>query len=245
MRRINAMRFVRGLPAESRQAIENGQVNLSTLSLAQSRTQMATPQEKLELFETLKGKSQKQTEQLLADRAGEPIPEERERVLAGGAVQIQFVADAELAEMFERIRGLVAHVNPKMSYAELIKTMAKRTLKQLDPAQPRMTRSFSAAEKRCSTNQPTSRAIPRTIPQTTRRMVWARDRGQCTYRDPETGTLCDSRFLLQLDHIQPWALGGTHTAENLRMRCQAHNLHTAAETFARTQSVLQDRKCSS
>src|SRR6185437_2140849 len=171
MRRINAMRFVRGLPVESRQAIEEGQVNLSTLSLAQTRAQAATPQEKLEIFETLKGKSQKQTEQLLADRVGEPIPEERERVLAGGAVQIQFVADAELAEMLERIRRLTAHVNPQMSYAELIKTMAKRTLKQLDPAQPRMTRSFSAAEKRCSTNQPTSRAIPRTIPQTTRRMV--------------------------------------------------------------------------
>jgi 5-methylcytosine-specific restriction endonuclease McrA len=39
------------------------------------------------------------------------------------------------------------------------------------------------------------------------------------------------RHLLQIDHIKPYALGGTHDPENLRVLCAAHNQHEARKTF--------------
>jgi hypothetical protein len=38
---------------------------------------------------------------------------------------------------------------------------------------------------------------------------------------------------LQLDHVIPHAEGGEPTVANLRLRCRAHNLHTAREHFGR------------
>ena len=71
--------------------------------------------------------------------------------------------------------------------------------------------------------------ITRTIPAAVRRHIWLRDRGRCTYRDPESGRCCGSRHLVQIDHVQPYAMGGSASAENLRLMCFAHNHDRATE----------------
>ena len=82
---------------------------------------------------------------------------------------------------------------------------------------PRMTRRRARA------------TITRTIPAAVKRHIWLRDRGQCTYRDPESGRCCGSRHLVQIDHVQPYAMGGLASAENLRLLCSAHNRDRATE----------------
>lgn len=69
-----------------------------------------------------------------------------------------------------------------------------------------------------------------TIPAEVRRQVWVRDGGRCTFvaRD---GTRCGSRWKLELDHVTPWALGGSSMVDDLRLRCRAHNLLYAEEIF--------------
>jgi hypothetical protein len=62
----------------------------------------------------------------------------------------------------------------------------------------------------------------RHIPEPTKREVWHRDEGRCTH-PYANGTRCYSRFALQFDHIVPWAYGGTHKADNLRLLCRAHH----------------------
>ena len=71
--------------------------------------------------------------------------------------------------------------------------------------------------------------ITRTIPAAVRRHIWLRDRGRCTYRDPESGRCCGSRHLVQIDHVQPYAMGGSASAANLRLLCSAHNHDRATE----------------
>ena len=71
--------------------------------------------------------------------------------------------------------------------------------------------------------------ITRTIPAAVKRHIWLRDRGRCTYRDPESGRCCGSRHLVQIDHVQPYAMGGSASAENLRLLCSAHNRDRATE----------------
>ena len=56
-----------------------------------------------------------------------------------------------------------------------------------------------------------------------RKYIWERDGGQCTYVHHETKRCCSSRHLLQIDHIQPFALGGRSEKENLRFLCAGHN----------------------
>ena len=63
----------------------------------------------------------------------------------------------------------------------------------------------------------------RYIPAPVRREVWRRDRGCCSYVDPRSGRRCGSRFLLELDHIVPFALGGSAEPGNLRVHCAAHH----------------------
>ena len=72
--------------------------------------------------------------------------------------------------------------------------------------------------------QPPHRARrSRNIPAPVRREVWRRDGGGCSYVDPHSGRRCGSRFLLELDHIVPFALGGSAEPRNLRLRCSAHH----------------------
>ena len=65
--------------------------------------------------------------------------------------------------------------------------------------------------------------ISRAIPSYLRKYIWERDGGQCSYIHHETKHRCASRHLLQIDHIQPFALGGRSEKENLRLLCAGHN----------------------
>ena len=71
----------------------------------------------------------------------------------------------------------------------------------------------------------------RAIPARVKREVWQRDGGECSFVDPDSGRRCGSRFLLEIDHVVPYAVGGTHDAGNLRVYCGAHHRyrHATAE----------------
>jgi hypothetical protein len=66
----------------------------------------------------------------------------------------------------------------------------------------------------------------RYIPAALKREIWKRDQARCSYRSPD-GKQCSSRYALEVDHIQPFALGGYTTLENLRLLCRAHNTYQA------------------
>ena len=65
--------------------------------------------------------------------------------------------------------------------------------------------------------------ISHSIPSHLRKYIWERDQGQCSYVHHKTKRRCNSRHLLQIDHIQPFALGGKTEKENLRLLCAGHN----------------------
>ena len=73
--------------------------------------------------------------------------------------------------------------------------------------------------------------IQRAIPAKIRKDIWARDQGRCTYVNPKTGRRCNSKYLLQVDHIKPFALGGGSEKENLRLLCAGHNRFRSEQTF--------------
>ena len=76
---------------------------------------------------------------------------------------------------------------------------------------------------------PLSQVRGRAIPAAVKRQVWERDRGCCTYVDGGSGRRCGSRHLVQIDHIFPYALGGSAEPDNLRLLCAAHHRHRHAD----------------
>ncbi len=69
-----------------------------------------------------------------------------------------------------------------------------------------------------ATDEETSRRIPAGV----RDAVFARDKGRCTYVG-SNGRRCASTHHLQIDHVIPYARGGTNTFGNLRLLCERHN----------------------
>ena len=65
------------------------------------------------------------------------------------------------------------------------------------------------------------------------REVRERDGDRCTFESPD-GRRCSATARLEFHHILAWALGGETTAEQLTLRCRAHNHHQAVLDFGAT-----------
>jgi len=100
----------------------------------------------------------------------------------------------------------------------------------MQPQRTAVATTGEASEVR--TVQPKKNARRRHIPRETQREVVARDGEQCTYVDAD-GNRCPARGFLELDHVEPRALGGGDDAGNLRLRCRAHNYRHAEQVFGR------------
>ncbi len=77
-----------------------------------------------------------------------------------------------------------------------------------------------------------AREQSRHIPVAVRDEVQCRDGDRCTYVSPD-GKRCEAIQNLQVDHIEPHALGGSHELPNLRLLCAAHNRLVAEKIFGR------------
>src|SRR5687768_16700960 len=76
---------------------------------------------------------------------------------------------------------------------------------------------------------PSSSPGSRHVPAAVRREVWKRDGGQCAFVGD--ARRCTERGFLELHHVIPFADGGPTTAENLQLRCRAHNVSEAEQHF--------------
>ena len=241
--------------------------------------------EKENLVKRVEGCSTRATEKLLSE--ADPslsLPKERVRFLGKGKIEIKMVIDEQCHKELEKLKNLLSHRNPRLSYGELISILSKEALKRHDPgekntrhrkeekvqenpsikkqefkdksadltvtsapklkqkdeipehletlsgkpvASARKSGQINQYSKEKATFTPKPRhqikKINRSIPSHLRKYIWERDAGQCTYVHHETKRRCASRHLLQIDHIQPFALGGRSEKENLRLLCAGHN----------------------
>jgi hypothetical protein len=74
-----------------------------------------------------------------------------------------------------------------------------------------------------------SQSGSRRIPAALRRAVWARDEGRCAFVGAD-GRCAETGFL-EFHHVVPFAAGGPSVADNLQLRCRAHNGYEAALEF--------------
>ena len=212
------MKLMRQCP-EVKEEIQTGSLSVTTVSLAKRATEGRPIEEKKEVLLSLQNLSQREVEQVLADRYPEKVQvqPEKERVLPGGSTQITFTVSRELMEKLERLKEIFSHQSLDPSLSELLELMANQLLKKLDPEHPSSSvTSTPVPAKHCSKS-------PDYIPASIQRAVRQRDQNRCTWVSPKSGLRCSSRKLIQFDHIVEKALGGQSTFENLRLLCGPHN----------------------
>lgn len=228
-RRLSAARLLSEVPAVE-SALREGKLSLTTTSMArrffEQERKAGKPyskQEKGAVLQLLEGKSRLEAEKELATLAPQPAKPEQARFINEHELELKITVSEEQMNKLRKLKLLLSHKNPDLSFADLIEQLADSALQKLDPQLQRT----SPGEVEGDENARTGRG--RSVPAALRRRVWKRASGRCEYVDPATGRRCTSEYQLQVDHIRPYSLGGRTDQSNLRLLCRTHNLQSAVK----------------
>jgi hypothetical protein len=128
---------------------------------------------------------------------------------------LRVTIDRGLKEDLETLAMMLSHKVPRGDLAAVLREAIRSGIEKHGKRK-------GAIEPRRRSPHPEGRKTardPRAIPVDVRRAVWKRDGGRCTWTGPDERR-CDSRWQLELDHIEPPLIGGRSTVENLRLRCR-------------------------
>lgn len=247
MRRIHAARLILKLP-EVRELLRIRKLSLCTLSMIATEVLRTGDRS---LIQRIQGKSKSEVKSLLAFEGSTNPMREQVRVIAppvspvvavrkveakvdstatglSSPVQapppvkplyrMSFTATEEVHQLMEEVKAGMAHTlrGKKDVIAQLFEAGVRLLHKEI---QKRRTRKIDEAPPR---------GEGRYVPVELRRAVFERDDCKCQYRY-EDGSICGSDWSLELDHIDPVALGGRTELSNLRVACSTHNKLLAQE----------------
>ena len=139
-RRISSMRLMAQLP-EIEEQIKTGGLTLSQLTQAQrffkqeEKNEISFPlEQKREIIQSLQGMSSRESERELASLSSCPesfLNKDQIKPVSQTHSEIRFVAEQNLVDQLDQIRGLLGHQDSELSIAELISKMAEITLEKL------------------------------------------------------------------------------------------------------------------
>lgn len=156
--------------------------------------------------------------------AAAPAPSPARPVIAPLAPErykVQFTVSRETYEKLRRAQNLLRHAIPNGDPAALFDRALTLLVDELEK-----TRIAAASRPRVAR---ASASRSRHIPAAVRREVWKRDGGRCAFVGA-TGRCAETGFL-EFHHVQPYAQGGEATADNIEIRCRAHNAYESELYF--------------
>ena len=151
--------------------------------------------------------------------------------LAPERYRIQLTVSRETHDKFRRAQALLRHAVPSGDAAEIFDRAVTLLVDQLE-------RQRFAQTERARATKP-SPGPSRHIPAAVRRAVWRRDGGCCAFVGTEGR--CGERAFLEFHHVEPYAVGGAATEENIELRCRAHNVYEARLFFGAMSSAKSGR----
>jgi 5-methylcytosine-specific restriction endonuclease McrA len=235
-RRFRAMKCAKKFP-QVIDMLRDHRVSLSTLASAESV--LATAKNPDELLGRIDGSSAAEVERIVARER--PVPRKPPERVGRVAVQpvdplfenpepaetrvsVRTTLTEECFEAFEKAKAIITRKKPHATVEDVINVLVDEFLQSKAPRKPKK----PAANK--SPKSTTPKARSRHIPKAIRDEVMLRDGEQCTFVG-EDGHRCTCKHNLQIDHIKPFALGGSHEPDNLRVLCANHNRHEARRIF--------------
>ena len=155
----------------------------------------------------------------------EPVRSRAEvRPISEDQWSLRATIDAACKEELETLKALLSHKVPDGDLGAVLREAIRCGIEK---HRNRKGATAPAQERRSKAEAGGSR-----IPAAVRREVWKRDGGSCAWIGDD-GRRCGSRWQLEIDHILPLALGGSSTADNLRLTCRAHNMLHAEHVYGR------------
>lgn len=145
--------------------------------------------------------------------------------LAPGRYKMQVTISEETHDKLRELQELLSHQVPDGDPAKLVDRAFDALL---DKARRRKVAKTDKPRNRSRATTKRTRAVPAS----TRRQVFARDGGQCVFVD-ETGNRCAARRFIEFHHRQPHGDGGSAEADNIELRCSAHNQYQADLDYGR------------
>jgi len=139
--------------------------------------------------------------------------------LAPERFKVQFTVDRNTYDKLRRVQDLLRRQIPSGDPATIFDRALTLLLDELERKKLAVT-ARPRAVKQTDTHG-------RHVPAAVRRAVWARDEGRCRFEGP--AGRCTETGLLEFHHVVPYASGGPTTAENLELRCAAHNRYEAQQ----------------
>ncbi len=160
----------------------------------------------------------------ITERSVAPAPSARASVapIACERFALHFTMGRSTREKLQHVKDLLAHQIPSGDLAAVIDRALDLAILQLEK------RKMASVER--PRRVPQVRSNTRHIPADVKREVWRRDEGHCTYVSEE-GRRCGARSMLEYDHVEEFCRGGAASAENIRLRCRAHNQYAAERSF--------------
>jgi len=141
--------------------------------------------------------------------------------------KIQFTVSRQTHDKLRRAQDLLRHAIPNGDPAIIVDRALTLLLNELErsktgaTARPRRTRPGTSPRVKTP-----SRHVPAATKRAVwQRAVWQRDGGRCAFVGPQGR--CTATAFLEYHHVVPFAAGGESSAENLELRCRAHNQHEA------------------
>ena len=146
------------------------------------------------------------------------------RAVSEGQWSLRVTVDRALKEDLETLSRLLSHKLPKGDLAavlhEAVRCGIARHGKRKGAVKP---------DRRVKVKAPKD---PATVSAALRRQVWERDGGRCTWTGPD-GRRCDSRWQVEVDHVDAAGRGGAATLERCRLLCKSHNLLYAEQVYGK------------
>jgi hypothetical protein len=207
--RIETARAARRYPRVL-EALDCGDVTLTAVRLLAPHMTAANHRE---MLQAARHKSKHQIQELIASINPHFAPE---------CYKLHVTLTRETYEKLRRAQTLARHAVPDGD----IGTILDRALTLLIDNLERRRFAY-AARPRPSEAEGTTTG--RHIPAAVRRVVWQRDQGRCAF----VGRMgrCGETAFLEFHHVAPYAAGGAATAENIQLRCRAHNQYEARLFF--------------
>ncbi len=141
--------------------------------------------------------------------------------LAPGRLKLQLTISEATHDKLRRVQDLLRHSVP----AGDLDTILDRALTLLLEDLERRRFAAVALPRPATASALGSRHVPAAV----RRAVWKRDDGQCAFMGSHGR--CRELGFLEFHHLQPHAAGGAATADNISLRCRAHNGYEASLFF--------------
>ena len=153
-----------------------------------------------------------------------PMPRAAVTPLSPDRYKLQLTIGRDTLDKLQLAKDMLSHGIPNGDDAAILDRALDALL--VDLAKKRF--AHTLRPRRSDTKDPRSRQASAAD----KRMIWVRDRGRCKFVGP-SGHRCNERRFLQFHHLDPYALGGETSADNIELRCRAHNDYEGRLYFGR------------